>query len=160
MVRKILKHPNKLLRREALKVVNFKRLSGLFWDLKETLKVSKGVGLAAPQIGVNQRVLVAKVVLASGSPAVPVLFVNPVITSYEPELGTSEEACLSVPGMAGTVQRYKEIRLEYQDIDGNIKNAILVDEEAFILQHEIDHLDGVLYIDRIEEQNEAEETEE
>ena len=151
MIRKILKYPSKQLRNVSTEVTNFKQMKALFWDLNETLKQHKGLGLAAPQIGISKRALIAKVKLSSSAPPQAVLFINPVIVRKESEVGKSLEACLSVPGMSGYVERSIEIQVQYQDIDETIKNAILLNEEAFLLQHEIDHLDGILYIDYIEE---------
>jgi peptide deformylase len=150
MVRKILRYPNRQLRQRSQEVKRFnKSLQRLVLDLKDTMQANRGIGIAAPQVGSFRRVIVALVKLSTTQPPVPYVLVNPEITRAE-GIKCLDEACLSVPGKIGLVTRHKEIQVKYQDVEGNNKEAIFVDEEACIVQHEVDHLDGILFIDRVE----------
>lgn len=158
MIRKIITHPAHRLRQVSVPVKDedVQNLSKLMWDLKDTLRASGGVGLAAPQINVHRRVIVALVKPpAAGAKPQPTFFINPVIVSHGDETIESQEACLSVPGKTGIVDRFKEIVVEYKEPTGENRKAILLDFEATVLQHEIDHLDGILYIDKIKETKSA-----
>ncbi len=115
-------------------------------DLLETMIEYDGAGLAAPQVHVSLRV----VVLTLDDEAGPEFFVNPVITPLATELRRSWEGCLSVEGMRGAVERPAHVRIEALDRDGTPKAYELHGFPATVVQHECDHLDGVLYIDRVE----------
>lgn len=118
----------------------------LFDDMIETMHVEDGVGLAAPQVAVSKRILIACPTVKEGEEFV---IVNPEV--YEAsgrELGM--EGCLSLPGVTGEVYRSKKIRLRYLDRHGKPHDVELKDFFARIIQHEIDHLDGILLIDRLD----------
>jgi peptide deformylase len=112
-------------------------------DMLETMRDAPGVGLAAPQVGVLERIFVWEVGDESG------VIVNPRIVSRAKEFLEEEEGCLSLPGLAYDVVRDARVRVEGLDLDGN--GIVLEGEEllARVCQHEIDHLDGVLFIDRL-----------
>ncbi len=116
-------------------------------DLFETLYATPGgIGLAAPQVGVLLRVAV--IALRDGTP--PLVLVNP---SYEPAEGatqTEDERCLSVPDFAAPVPRYVAVRVRFLDQHGAVQNRVEREFLARVMQHEIDHLDGILCIDRAE----------
>ena len=111
-----------------------------------------GVGLAAPQIGENIRVIATSQWDKTGKKNKylgETIMVNPVITDKSKELIIAEEACLSVPDVFGYVKRHKSIVVEYLDQKGNKQKRKLKDFNATIVQHEVDHLDGVLFVDKL-----------
>ena len=141
-------YPNPILAQKAKAVETFDdKLHRLLDDMAETMYDAPGVGLAAPQVGVSLRVIVV-----DASPQVEgsklLKLVNPKIVSAEGK-AVCEEGCLSVPGFTSEVVRPAKIRLEAFDADGN---PVTIEDDTFlatVLQHEIDHLDGVLFIDHI-----------
>ena len=116
-------------------------------DLIETMRQAKGVGIAAPQVGVSWRVFVAD------SPDGPVALVNPVITKRSWKTVKDEEGCLSLPGQWGKVKRSKTVTVEALSAEGQPVKFTARDFFARVIQHESDHLDGILFIDRIKEQS-------
>jgi peptide deformylase len=119
-------------------------------DLLDTLEKADGVGLAAPQIGIARRILIiAPPPLEGEARAHPRVFVNPsVVEKLGPSIA-AEEGCLSIPGIYEMVRRPRKIRVTATDLEGREIDETLEGIAARILQHEIDHLDGVLFIDRI-----------
>ncbi|MEA3249404.1 MAG: peptide deformylase [Patescibacteria group bacterium] len=115
-------------------------------DMVETMRVEDGVGLAAPQIGVGKRVYVADT--EDG----PIALVNPEFTKRSKKTGKYEEGCLSIPGKFGIVRRASEVTVKALTIDGREVTFVAKGFFARVMQHEMDHLDGILYIDRIKEQ--------
>jgi peptide deformylase len=130
-------------------------------DLLETLRTSErpGVGLAAPQIGENVRVVVIESEgytrdIGEVVDAIPTLvLINPYINKYSKEKCVIEEGCLSVPDLLGPVERPKKVKVTAQDINGRTININASGFLARVLQHEIDHLDGILFIDLIPDQS-------
>ena len=120
-------------------------------DMLETMYHDKGVGLAAPQVGVSKRIIVIDdKVTEEGEPGPhPLYMVNPEIIKKSDDMILFNEGCLSVPGQSAEVERHRAVSVEYLDYDGNKKVLDAEDFLAVIIQHETDHLDGVLYIDRI-----------
>ncbi|HBT20057.1 MAG TPA: peptide deformylase [Peptococcaceae bacterium] len=129
-------------RAQEVKEVN-DTIKKLLKNMADTMYDAKGVGLAAPQIGVSKRVIVVDV----GEGLVEL--VNPEIIELSDETEIDIEGCLSIPGVQGEVERAKRIRVKGLDGDGN--NVIINAEDFFAraLQHEIDHLDGVLFVDKV-----------
>lgn len=113
-------------------------------DLLETMEEYDGAGLAAPQVHVSKRVAVLTLSDERG----PEFFVNPVVTPLTDELDGTYEGCLSVPKMRGLVLRPASVRVEALDRHGNPKAFELAGFPATVVQHEFDHLDGILYIDK------------
>ena len=114
----------------------------------ETMTRERGIGLAAPQVGESVRLIVAlEMDDADDDDARPVVLVNPKVVEQSKETWLFEEGCLSIPGITASVIRPREVKIEYQDIDGN--NRMLRSDKLFgrILHHEIDHINGVLFID-------------
>lgn len=142
----ILAYPDPRLRRRAEAVRDFDAALGRFIDdLCETLHSSGGIGLAAPQVGVLQRVLVTDL---SGGTRPPEVYVNPeILHAAIPAL--VEESCLSVPGLAGNVVRATRLKVRACDRDGVVFETELEDMPAVCLQHELDHLEGRLFVDRL-----------
>jgi len=145
-IRIIVKDPDPVLREVAKEVTKFTpNLHKLLKDMAETMYDAEGVGLAAPQVGISKRVIVVDV----GDETGLIEMVNPVIVSSEGEqLGA--EGCLSIPHLNGDVKRADHIKVAGQDRDGN---PIELEASGFLaraFQHEIDHLNGVLFTDLAE----------
>ncbi len=132
-----------ILRKHSRRVVKFdRRLGQLLDDMAETMYEADGVGLAAPQVGALKRAVVIDV----GEGLIEL--VNPEIVSSEGQV-VSTEGCLSVPGRRGTVARPEKVKVQAQDRKGN---PIEIDGEGLLavcLCHELDHLDGILYVDKM-----------
>lgn len=116
-------------------------------DMVETMMYEDGVGLAANQVGVSKKIAVVN--QEPGNEETLLRLVNPRIISYGEEKDSIEEGCLSVPGIRGKVVRPLSIELEYQDEDGGEHRLNVEGFVARIIQHELDHLDGVLFVDRL-----------
>lgn len=144
---KVRLYPDPILKLKAEPLAEFgEKEQKLFDDMIETMHVEDGVGLAAPQIGVSKRILIACPTVKQGEEYV---MVNPeILEASGREIGA--EGCLSVPGVTGEIPRAKKIRLRFQDRYGKTHTVDLKDFFARIIQHEIDHLDGILLIDRLE----------
>ena len=136
-----------VLREPALPVARVdEALRLLIADMFETMYAQDGVGLAAPQVGVGQRVIVID---PREDETKPFALINPRITWLSDDLDRAEEGCLSIPGLKEIVERSFAVRVEGLDRDGE---PLLIEATALlarILQHEVDHLDGVLFIDRL-----------
>lgn len=140
---------------ESVKKLNTEELHGLVADMIETMRELHGAGLAAPQIGVKLRVVIFGVDENPRYPdaeAVPfTVLVNPKLTPLGDEMDEDWEGCLSVPGMRGLVPRYAQLRYQGFDADGNVIDRTVNGFHARVVQHEVDHLDGILYPQRIED---------
>ena len=146
-VKKILVEPNKLLREVSrpIKEVN-KEIQLLMDDMLETMYSANGIGLAAIQIGVPKNLIVIDL-MTKEKKKNPMFFVNPKIVKKSTKMSKYEEGCLSIPNLFAEVQRPSECEVEYLDYEGRKKilkaNGLL----ATCIQHEIDHLKGILFID-------------
>lgn len=151
MIRDIVMMGDPVLRTEAEDVTAFDDdLRRLVRDMFETMYHADGIGLAAPQIGLSKRVLVVDLRReADGEEPERVALVNPVVTWESPETEKQSEGCLSIPGLEEVVLRPAAVRIEGFDPDGNEVEVEADDLFARALQHEIDHLDGVLFVDRV-----------
>ncbi len=146
--------PNPVLRQKAKRIRTFDaNLRKLAADMFETMHANKGVGLAAPQIGQSIRLLVVEIEenKREGERGVKTALVNPEIVKAGPEMVTDIEACLSIPGWYGDVPRHRSVVVKGQTPEGKEVRIKANDYYARVLQHEIDHLDGVLFTDRIED---------
>ena len=146
-IKTILTEPNKKLRQVSLPVEKIdKEEQNLMNDMLETMYDAKGIGLAAIQIDVPKRIIVLDI-SKSENEKKPMFFVNPLIINKDLNLTTYEEGCLSVPDQFAEIDRPSKCEVEYLDYDGNKKllkaNGLL----ATCIQHEMDHLEGVLFID-------------
>lgn len=143
----ILTDPNEELRQTAEpfleQEVTSKESQTLFDDMIETMKLANGVGLAGPQVGLHKRVLVGLFQNA------PHIFINPEIVKRSLRKVDSEEGCLSIPGVWGIVRRHRHITVEYTDRSGQKQKRKLSGLEGIVVQHETDHLDGVLFTDKV-----------
>ena len=153
MIRPVLRMGDPRLWQKSRPVEDFGDLKGLLVDMRDTMAHLNGAGLAAPQIGVPLRVVIFGVTANPRYPDIePVpdtVLINPVLTPLSDEMEEGWEGCLSVPGMRGWVPRYR--RLMYSGLDEHgAKFERTVDGfHARVVQHEVDHLDGVLYPMRI-----------
>jgi len=117
-------------------------------------KDNHGVGLAAPQIGYNKRLVVVSLLKDRDDESFPtVMMMNPVVLEHSTDTDQENEGCLSLPGEKGKVERFLSIKLTYIDESKKTKVVHLSGVSARIVQHEIDHLDGVLFVDRVEKGN-------
>jgi peptide deformylase len=117
-------------------------------DLLETMYAADGIGLAAVQVGVPKRMLVMDIAQQQGSRE-PMVFINPKIVWASEEMAKFEEGCLSVPEIWDDVERPAKIRAEYQDRDGKLQTLEADGLLACCLQHEMDHLEGILFLDHL-----------
>ena len=118
-------------------------------DMLETMYAAPGRGLAAPQVGVLRRIVVMDGGWKVGTPT-PRVLVDPDILWVDPARQSGEEACLSIPGVTATVSRAARVRVAWTDLDGQARDETLEGFEAICAQHEIDHLDGIVILDRAE----------
>ena len=155
VVRTVLTWPEKKLRNISSAITDFDEAKSIAGDLRDTLIASFGLGIAASQVGIHKRIVVVKSEELSCSEEDPDLpgykvFVNPTLTvSPESRRVNSQEACLSIPGVAAQVQRDSCVSINYQNLSGESFQELVSNRDACILQHEFDHLDGKLFIDRL-----------
>jgi peptide deformylase len=154
-VREVLRMGHPVLREKAQEVadVGSAELRQLVADMKETMAAKNGAGLAAPQIGVSRRVVIFGV---DKNPRYPdaeevpfTVLVNPKLVMLTREVESDWEGCLSVPGMRGVVPRYTKLRYSGTDEEGNPIDRVAEGFHARVVQHECDHLDGILYPQRM-----------
>jgi len=130
-------------------------VAALAADMADSLEAAGGIGLAAPQIGVSKRLILISVPATRASddpddgPLALSVLVNPVLTPVGEERVRGWEGCLSIPGMRGEVERWKRVRLQAVSPEGRPVDTVMSGMRARVLQHEVDHLDGVLYLDRV-----------
>jgi peptide deformylase len=151
-VREIITIGHPTLRLKARKVTKFgPELKQFVDDMIETMRNAPGVGLAAPQVNVSERIIVIETPAdeEEGIPAELYAFVNPEIVKTSRETAEGQEGCLSIPGYVGDVERHAWIVVRGQDAYGKPQRVRAHDYLARIFQHEIDHLDGTLFIDHI-----------
>ena len=145
---RIIKYGNPILRMKARKIEKIdNRIRNLVDDMILTMEIDGGIGLAAPQVAQSLALLIVdhSLIFEEGKPTA---YINPEIILSEGE-ATLEEGCLSVPEIREDVKRPEIITLRYQDLDGNVRKERFDGLLARVLQHEIDHLNGVLFVDRI-----------
>ncbi|TDA68139.1 MAG: peptide deformylase [Chloroflexi bacterium] len=151
-LREIVTVPNDVLRRKARKITEFdKELQKTIDDMIETMREAPGVGLAAPQVGLSERLVVVEYEEddeKEDSPKKLYVVVNPEVISTSEETEMGIEGCLSIPGLVGEVERSLEIVVRGQNRRGQPVKIKANGWLARIFQHEIDHLDGILYTDR------------
>lgn len=145
-IRTIRHEGDPLLRKTSKEVKEITpRTRELIQDMFETMDAAEGVGLAAPQVGILRRIVVI-----DDMDGRRFALINPEMSEFE-GAETMQEGCLSVPEMAGPVTRATSLKLRYQDENGDVHEEKVEGFLARIVQHELDHLDGVLYVDRVED---------
>lgn len=153
-VRPVLKMGEPLLRQVAAPVRRFDAdLGALIADMNDTMRSLNGAGLAAPQIGVSLRVVIFEVTVNPRYPDVPpipyTVLVNPELTPLDDRQEEGWEGCLSVPGLRGLVPRFRNLRYRGFDLEGAPIDRTVEGFHARVVQHEVDHLDGILYPERM-----------
>ncbi|WP_371156872.1 peptide deformylase [Jannaschia sp. 2305UL9-9] len=148
MKRPILIHPDPRLKQVAAPVPDLSDgLRTLAEDMLETMYDAPGIGLAAPQLGIGTRLIVLDCVKEEGEAPRPLVMFNPEVVAASDETSVYEEGCLSIPDQYGEVTRPAEVTVRWLDRDGNEQTETMDGLWATCVQHEIDHLDGKLFID-------------
>jgi peptide deformylase len=148
MKRNILLHPDPRLKKVCAPVDDLTdELRALGDDMLATMYDAPGVGLAAPQVGVLSRLIVVDCVKEEGEAARPLIMFNPEVIASSDDLNTYEEGCLSIPEQFADVTRPADVDVRWMDRDGNERTETFTKLWATCVQHEIDHLDGKLFID-------------
>ena len=148
-------HPK--LRQVAGDIADFKvhhnkeMLDSMITDMLETMHNAGGAGLAAPQIGISLRLLVIEFEVSAGT-VFKGIFINPKILDHFGSVYAMEESCLSLPGIKAKVERHGSILIEYYDENWKKYNEFFHDMQSRVIQHEMDHLDGKLFIDRLSDE--------
>lgn len=155
-------HP--LLRKKCVEITNdYPELDKLADDMWETMQVSRGCGLAAPQVGKSIRMFIVETettynlldpsdrqnYFAKDDTGIRETFINAKIVHYSDDFWEDEEGCLSIPGMSQKVKRAQEITIEYYNREFRKQTSTFAGYTARVIQHEYDHTDGILYVDRI-----------
>lgn len=155
MVKKILTYNNKKLREQSQPIKKLDRATiKLVKSLVDTLRCSGGIGLSAPQIGALKRIFVYEYLKPKEStdkaPDLPLtILINPEITKTFAKTKVGEEGCLSFPNLFGQVERYQKITVSALGINNKMINFTAKGLEARVIQHELDHLNGILFVDRL-----------
>lgn len=153
-IREIRKDGDDILEKKCREVEKVdQKIIELGQDMLDTMYKNDGIGLAASQVGILKRVIVYDVryIQEDGKKEGHIL-INPKITSRSKSMIEVEEGCLSFPDVYENVLRHEKVTVEYTDIEGKKRKINAKDIEAVVLQHEIDHLDGIVFLDRVEEQ--------
>jgi len=148
-IRTILTEPNKILRQISQPVESVGKEEQLLMDdMLETMYAANGIGLAAIQVGIPKRIIVMDISKDENKKE-PMYFINPVIKNKNPVKSTYEEGCLSVPNQFAEIDRPSKCDIEFLDYNGNKKTISAEGLFATCIQHEMDHLEGILFIDHL-----------
>ena len=144
-------HPILLKKTKEVKEIGSDNIKKIVYDMSETMLDIKGIGLAAPQVHINKRILIFQNPdIEEENPKIEITaLINPTIEKINEETNDAWEGCLSIPGMLGLVRRYSKINYSGYDLEGNIISKRAEDSHARIVQHEFDHLNGILYTRRL-----------
>ncbi len=146
----VLKFPDPRLKQLSTRVEDFDSFTyKMAKQLLEIMYAEGGVGLAAPQVGYPTRLIVLDTDWITVRYRVPTVIINPLIFEYSEQKVKTLEACLSIPGFKSEVERSSHIKVQYHDLDGEFRVESATGLRAVCFQHEIDHLDGILFIGRI-----------
>lgn len=149
MIRKVVKFPDPILlmRSEPVDLID-SGIKQLSIDMVETMRAEGGIGISAVQVGILKRIMVVSVKKGAFDRELsPEVMINPKIISREGSQRIGE-GCLSFPGLVLPISRHELIEVEYQDMDGASKKAVLQGIESVCFQHELDHLDGVVFVNK------------
>jgi peptide deformylase len=148
-IQKIYKYPEPVLRLKTEKITTFDdSLAGLVTDMVDTMYDAPGIGLAAPQIGRSVKLIIVDTSKDKDGERCYLPLVNPEIIVHEGSQ-IDEEGCLSVLDLTASVKRFKKVTVSYQDLQGQPQELSAEDRFAVVLQHEIDHLNGILFLDHL-----------
>ena len=146
---KIYHYPEPVLRKETETVTSFDdTLTQLIADMGETMFDAPGIGLAAPQVGKSLKMIVVDITKESDEEKKFMPMFNPEIVEHEGKQ-LDEEGCLSLPELTSNVKRYKKVTVSFQDAEGKQQELTAEDRFAVVLQHEIDHINGILFLDHL-----------
>jgi len=146
-IKTIITEPNKILRQKSKPVETVgEQERKIMDDMLDTMYHANGIGLAAIQIGIPKRIIVMDI-SKDNEKKTPMYFINPIIKNKNSEHSTYEEGCLSVPNYFAEIDRPKKCEVEYLDYNGNKKTLAAEGLLATCIQHEMDHLEGILFID-------------
>lgn len=153
-IREIRKSGDDILSKKCREVEKIdEKIKELGQDMLDTMYKNDGIGLAACQVGMLKRIIVYDIkYIEEGAKKEGHILINPKITSRSKSMIEVEEECLSFPDIYENVLRHEKVTVEYTDIDGKKKKINAKEIEAVVIQHEIDHLDGIVFLDRVEEQ--------
>lgn len=151
-IRQIRKKGDEILSKKSREVEHIdEKIKELSEDMLETMYKNDGIGLAACQVGILKRIIVYDYMyVEEDGKKSPMVMINPVIKSRSKSMIIVEEGCLSFPDEYKDVKRHEKITVEYTDLDGKRKTLHAKDLEAVVIQHETDHLDGIVFLDRVE----------
>ncbi len=154
MIYPIVVYGSPVLREQTQEITaDYPNLKQLVEDMFATMYNAEGIGLAAPQIGLSIRMFVIDLnILAEDDPqfkGFKKVFINPQITEYGEDMDSCDEGCLSIPGVSESVKRPTKIRIQYMDEDMTPHDEVFEGYKARVVQHEYDHLEGKVFIDRI-----------
>lgn len=154
-IREIRKDGDDILKKKSKEIeVIDEKIKQLGQDMLDTMYKNDGIGLAACQVGMLKRMIVYDIrYIEEDAKKEEHILINPKITSRSKTMIEVEEGCLSFPDLYKNVVRHEKVTVEYTDINGKKKKINAKDIEAVVLQHEIDHLDGIVFLDRYDEQN-------
>ena len=145
-------HPILLKKTEEVKEIGSDSIKKIIYDMSSTMLDAKGIGLAAPQVHIGKSILIYRnpeIKNEENSNIQITALINPVVDKISDETNDSWEGCLSIPGMLGLVRRYSKIRYTGFDLDGNKITNEVEGLHARVIQHEYDHLNGILYTNRL-----------
>lgn len=150
-IRQIRKKGDDILSKKSKEVENIDdKIKELSQDMLETMYKNDGIGLAACQVGILKRIIVYDYLyVEEDGKKSPMVMINPVIKNRSKSMVIVEEGCLSFPDEYKDVKRHEKVTVEYTDLDGKRKTLHAKDLEAVVIQHETDHLDGVVFLDRV-----------
>ena len=153
-IREIRKSGDDILSKKCREVEKIdEKIKELGQDMLDTMYKNDGIGLAACHVGMLKRIIVYDIkYIEEGAKKEGHILINPKITSRSKSMIEVEEGCLSFPDVYENVLRHEKVTVEYTDIEGKKRKINAKDIEAVVLQHEIDHLDGIVFLDRVEEQ--------
>lgn len=148
---RVLKYPNPKLRTGNEEVLVFDdKIKVLANEMLLVMYAANGIGLAAPQVGINKKIMVFNEKGSQSKKETEMVLINPSIVDRSSEIDMLEEGCLSFPQIHGQVRRHVWVKVQYSDVQGKATECVLEGLPARIFQHEFDHLDKVLFIDRME----------
>ncbi len=153
-IREVRKDGDEILSKKCREVEKIDdKIKELGQDMLDTMYKNDGIGLAASQVGILKRMIVYDIsYIQEDAKKEGHILINPKITSRSKTMIEVEEGCLSFPDVYNNVLRHEKVTVEYTNLDGKKKKISAKDIEAVVLQHEIDHLDGIVFLDRVKEQ--------